>query len=150
MAKGRVLWAQIKDAFAGGSAAPESTRAVLPYCQRRRLRLPTQQITVESGCAGAPRVEPRKPVGGRDPVVALARLGKVGDQIAGQALLGVVIGELVSVETRESFGRAEPEKAVRVLNDAENVVPRQPIGRGVGLDGQPLRGNERSHQKQRS
>jgi hypothetical protein len=59
----------------------------------------------------------------------------------------MVIRELVSVEARESFGRAEPEKAVRVLNDAENVIAGQTIGGSIRFDWQALRVKERSDQE---
>ena len=55
-----------------------------------------------------------------------------------QTVLRGVVRKRVTVEPRESLGRAEPQKAVAVANDPVDAVLRKTIRRGVALDGQLL------------
>ena len=51
-----------------------------------------------------------------------------------QAVRGGVVDELITIESREPVGSAEPEIAARVGNDLVNAIAGQAIGSGVGSD----------------
>ena len=48
----------------------------------------------------------------------------------------MVISERVAVEAREAFRCAEPEEAVRVWMNAEDLIAGQAVSAGVGTDRQ--------------
>src|SRR5262249_35971513 len=49
---------------------------------------------------------------GRYPVLSLARFDEISDGAARESLLKTIVGELVPVEARESFGCAKPEETL--------------------------------------
>ena len=71
-----------------------------------------------------------------------------------QSLIHPVIGERVTVETRQTLLGAEPEEAARVANDFVDDVIRQPVGdclrlerQAFGSNAKPCRQNH-AHQPQ--
>ncbi len=87
---------------------------------------------------GALRNEPAESTRGRHEQFAARSFAHVRHAVAGQSVIRAVVHKDSAVESAHPHGRAEPQKASRVLHDAPDLVAGQPVSRRVGPQRQAL------------
>src|SRR5262249_30692784 len=117
-------------------------RVILVHIDNAMLRL---RLRIKADEAGI----------GSHPVLAAARFQKVIYLTVGQSLIRAVVRECITVKARQSVTRAKPEESARVADNLVDIIVRQPVDSGVGLDGQSLgprqaRNRQQSQQQTRS
>src|SRR5262245_61199655 len=76
-----------------------------------------------------------------------ARFEKVVDDSVRKYVCHAVVGEAITVKTRNAFVRAKPDEAVRVLFDPVDIVTDQAIGDSIVLYRQLLGVDPIQHQR---
>ena len=68
-------------------------------------------------------------------------LDQIIDERMGQALFDAISCEVIAVESAQPVTRTEPKKTVRVANDAQDKIARQPVGRRIDSHGKLFGGD---------
>src|SRR5260370_23372689 len=69
---------------------------------------------------------------GRYPIDSAPGLEQVVNNRMGQTLFDAIVGEFIAVEATQPVTGAEPEKTMRVRDNAEDEIARQTVGSRVG------------------